>query len=143
MNAGDDAKGDVEARGGVARIPQAIGERPDAFPPMVGGDNAAAQDAASIPPDTSPADTSPKPALDASYGGLRTREEMATIILNGLRTLDGAPRRGFVVTVYGYNPWNAMLTIKPEAASIANPALWYARVREMAARLREEYQLAD
>ena len=34
--------------------------------------------------------------------------------MKSLRTIDGCPNRGFVVTVYGSNPWNAMLTIRPE-----------------------------
>jgi len=47
------------------------------------------------------------------------------------------------VTVYGSNPWNAMLTIKPEAGPIADPDLWRGRVRDMAARLRQDFDLAE
>jgi hypothetical protein len=74
---------------------------------------------------------------------LRTANELATVILNTLSTLDGCPKRGFVVTVYGFHPWNAMLTITPEAGTVADPALWHERVRELAQRLRQEYDVSD
>jgi hypothetical protein len=78
-----------------------------------------------------------------SYDRRKTADELAGIILKALQTLDGAPARGFVVTVYGGNPWNAMLTIKPEAGPIADPGLWRTRVRDMAARLRQDFDLAE
>jgi hypothetical protein len=78
-----------------------------------------------------------------SYDRRKTADELAGIILKALQTLDGAPARGFVVTVYGGNPWNAMLTIKPEAGAIADPGLWRGRVRDMAARLRQDFDLAE
>ncbi|WP_375413027.1 hypothetical protein [uncultured Bradyrhizobium sp.] len=60
-----------------------------------------------------------------------------------LRAIDGCPERGFVVTVYGSNPWNAMLTIRPEAGRITDRALWRTRVQEIGARLRKQYDLID
>ena len=103
------------------------------------------------------AETSPQPEAEGpveetaatppdqpeSYDRRKTADELAGIILKALQTLDGAPARGFVVTVYGGNPWNAMLTIKPEAGPIADPGLWRARVRDMAARLRQDFDLAE
>lgn len=83
------------------------------------------------------------PGQPESYGRRKTADELAGIILKALQTLDGVPARGFVVTVYGGNPWNAMLTIKPEAGPISNPGLWRARVRDMAARLRQDFDLAE
>ncbi len=78
-----------------------------------------------------------------SYDRRKTADELAGIILKALQTLDGAPASGFAVTVYGSNPWNAMLTIKPEAGPIADPDLWRGRVRDMAARLRQDFDLAE
>lgn len=78
-----------------------------------------------------------------SYDRRKTANELAGIILKALQTLDGAPASGFVVTVYGGNPWNAMLTIKPEAGPVADPGLWRSRVRDMAARLRQDFDLAE
>jgi hypothetical protein len=94
-----------------------------------GGDGPAAE---AIPPDQRSADDRRK-----------TADELAGIILKALQTLEGAPAHGFVVTVYGGNPWNAMLTIKPEAGPIADPGLWRSRVRDMAARLRQDFDLAE
>lgn len=84
-----------------------------------------------------------QPDQPESYDRRKTADELAGIILKALQTLDGAPARGFVVTVYGGNPWNAMLTIKPEAGRIADPGLWRGRVRDMAARLRQDFDLAE
>lgn len=78
-----------------------------------------------------------------SYDRRKTADELAGIILKALQTLDGAPASGFAVTVYGSNPWNAMLTIKPEAGPVADPDLWRGRVRDMAARLRQDFDLAE
>jgi hypothetical protein len=71
----------------------------------------------------------------------RTANEMVDTILNALRTVDGFPERGFVITVYGMNPWNAMLTIKPEAGRIKHPQQWQERVQEIAVRLRNHFNL--
>lgn len=78
-----------------------------------------------------------------TYDRRKSADELAAIILKALQTLDGAPASGFVVTVYGSNPWNAMLTIKPEAGPIPDPGLWRARVREMAVRLRQDFDLTE
>jgi hypothetical protein len=74
---------------------------------------------------------------------LRTAAEMADIIMNALRAVDGVPERGFVVTVYGSRPWNAMLTIKPEAGRIKDVQLWRQRVQDIGARLRRDFDLID
>jgi hypothetical protein len=44
------------------------------------------------------------------------------------------------VTVYGTNPWNAILTIKPEAGWI-NAQLWQERVQHIGARLRQDFDV--
>ncbi|MBS0530971.1 MAG: hypothetical protein JSS22_16495 [Proteobacteria bacterium] len=83
-----------------------------------------------------------RPASEG-YDRRKTATELAAIILKALKTLDGAPAKGFAVTVYGRNPWNAMLTITPAAGPLANAAVWHARVREMAVRLRQDYDIAE
>jgi hypothetical protein len=83
------------------------------------------------------------PAISNELTRERSAEELAAIILNALRTLDGSPKEGFTVTVYGANPWNAMLTITPAAGAIKDAPLWRERVKEMAIRLREHYDLIE
>jgi hypothetical protein len=71
----------------------------------------------------------------------RTASEMADIILNALRADHVVPERGFVVTVYGSHPWNAMLTIKPEAGPIKDARLWRERVQDIGAQLRRDFDI--
>jgi hypothetical protein len=71
----------------------------------------------------------------------RTASELADIILNAIRTDVGFPERGFVVTVYGASPWNAMLTIKPEAGSVRDARRWRERVQDIGARLRRDFDI--
>ena len=92
--------------------------------------------------DDAPA-SQPMPAVGETQRPRRTANEMADIILNALRAVDGVPERGFVITVYGSRPWNAMLTIKPEAGRIKDPQLWRQRVQDIGARLRRDFDLID
>jgi hypothetical protein len=108
---------------------------------------------AKIEPETEPAvvlaepadDSKPEaaPVVSAELTRARSATELAAIILTALRTLDGSPKDGFAVTVYGANPWNAMLTITPAAGAIKDAPLWRERVKEMAIRLREHYDLVE
>ena len=83
------------------------------------------------------------PAIPSEFTRARSAEDLAAIILNALRTLDGSPKAGFLVTIYGANPWNAMLTITPAAGAIKDAPLWRERVKEMAIRLRQHYDLVE
>ena len=48
----------------------------------------------------------------------RTTEELEAMIHQDLSQLEGWPERGVKVTVYGFNPWNSMLTIGVEAGPV-------------------------
>jgi hypothetical protein len=82
-----------------------------------------------------------QPAISKDGRQSRTASEMADIILNALRADYPAPARGFVVTVYGSHPWNAMLTIKPEAGRIKDARLWRERVQDIGAQLRRDFDV--
>jgi hypothetical protein len=139
-------------KGLMALIHGVLGTRHSAPPPQF---ELPKDDLPPLPPATeqpeqteiSPADVvaaqTPDPQPLASYDRRKTADELAAIIMKALQTLDGTPAKGFAVTVYGRNPWNAMLTIKPEAGPVADAGLWRARVREMAVRLRQDYDVAD
>jgi hypothetical protein len=102
----------------------------------------------SLPPPF-PADNQPepdiRPAPTTGAGGKQVRnpDEIAGIIMKSLRTIDGCPNRGFFVTVYGSNPWNAMLTIRPEAGPRIDRELWCSRVHDIGVRLRNDFDVAD
>jgi hypothetical protein len=73
---------------------------------------------------------------------IRTPNEMAAFISTTLHAL-GCPEDGFVVTVYGSQPWNALLTITPAAGPVQDAALWRARVQDLAVRLRKEFDVSE
>ena len=83
------------------------------------------------------------PDKQVSDKKLRTSEELASLVLSTLREVGDCPPKGFVVTVYGSNPWNALLTIRPEAGTRIDRTLWVSRVQDIAARLRNEFDVAD
>jgi hypothetical protein len=74
---------------------------------------------------------------------LRSPSEMADIIFNELRAFDGAPKRGFAVTIYGAHPWNAMLTIGPEAGAVKDAESWRSRVQDLGVRLRRDFEVVE
>jgi hypothetical protein len=53
---------------------------------------------------------------------MKTAEELAVMIHEDLSNMDGCPRLGIIVTVYGFNPWNAMLTFGVAAGPVPNKA---------------------
>src|SRR5438128_836415 len=88
-------------------------------------------------------DAQPAPPTGAGGKQVRNAEEIAGIIMKSLRAIDGCPNRGFVVTVYGSNPWNAMLTIRPEAGPRIDRQLWCSRVRDIGVQFRNEFDVAE
>jgi hypothetical protein len=52
----------------------------------------------------------------------KTPEELAAMIRQDLSNVDGCPKRGVIVTVYGLNPWNSMLTFGVDAGPVPNKA---------------------
>jgi hypothetical protein len=52
----------------------------------------------------------------------KTPEELAAMIRQDLSNVEGCPKRGVTVTVYGLNPWNSMLTFDVDAGPVPNKA---------------------
>ena len=46
--------------------------------------------------------------------------ELAAMILHDLSRMEGCPKRGVRVTVYGSNPWNAWLSFGADAGPVHN-----------------------
>ena len=72
---------------------------------------------------------------------LATPDQLARLILDTLWAMDSCPDRGLVVTVYGSNPWNAMLMIRPEAGCAIDRTLWITRVQDIGVKLRNDFYL--
>jgi hypothetical protein len=60
--------------------------------------------------------------MEHSTKETKTAEELAGMIREDLGKMDGCPKRGVSVTVYGLNPWNAMLTFGAGAGPVPNKA---------------------
>lgn len=103
----------------------------------------AAQDRLDPVVDVTAAPAMLEPQLTVEGEHACSRAEMAGIILRTLRAIDGCPKQGFEVTVYGAHPWNAMLRIAPAAGPLHDAPAWRERVRDMVPRLREQYKLLD
>jgi hypothetical protein len=59
-------------------------------------------------------------ALTAPAKGMRTADELAAMILDDLSRIEGCPKRGINVTVYGSNPWNSLLSFGTAAGPVRN-----------------------
>lgn len=56
---------------------------------------------------------------DTATRQTKTADELQRMILTDLRQVEGCPRRGVIVTVYGL-PWKAMLSYSVEAGPVRN-----------------------
>ena len=62
----------------------------------------------------------PAPAIPAKQK--KTAEELAAMIHQDLSQIEGCPKQGVNVTVYGLNPWNSLLTFGVDAGPLSNKA---------------------
>jgi hypothetical protein len=143
----------VEFAQRIAAIPKGIAtesrsEEPPSDPSRAAPPAATEVGSQSLPPPLpagGPPDPDIRPAPPAGAGGrqLRNAEEIEGVIMKSLRAIEGCPARGFSVTVYGSNPWNAMLTIRPEAGPRIDRELWRSRVHDIGVQLRNDFDVAD
>ena len=143
----------VEFAQKIAAIPKGIADeaRPTEPPPVAShpappaAAEAGSQSSPPPLPDGRQPDPDIRPVPPANAGGKQARnaDELAGIIMKSLRAIDGCPNRGFAVTVYGSNPWNAMLTIRPEAGPRIDRELWRSRVHDIGVQLRNDFDVAD
>jgi hypothetical protein len=88
---------------------------------------------------TEPTAQHPAPAGPAKQ--MKTAEELATMIHHDLSQIDGCPQRGLKVTVYGFSPWNAMLTFGVDAGPVPNKADLLAFFDVISERLKRLYDV--
>jgi hypothetical protein len=72
---------------------------------------------------------------------IKTAEELAAMILEDLRKVEGCPERGVNVTVYGI-PWNAMLMFGAAAGPVRNKAELQGFFEIITKRLQRLYDVA-
>jgi hypothetical protein len=85
--------------------------------------------------------TAQHPASAAPAKQKKTAEELAAMILRDLSQIEGCPKRGIGVTVYGFNPWNAMLTFGVDAGSVPNKVDVQALFDVISERLKRLYDV--
>jgi len=62
------------------------------------------------------------PASASPVKQKKTSEELAAMIHQDLSQIEGCPKQGVKVTVYGFNPWNCLLTFGVDAGPVRNKA---------------------
>jgi hypothetical protein len=70
----------------------------------------------------------------------KTAEELTSMIVEDLRKVDGCPRRGVNVTIYGI-PWKAMLMFGASAGPVRNKAELHSFFDIIVARLQRLYDV--
>ena len=73
----------------------------------------------------------------------KTIEELAAMIHQDLSNIEGCPKRGVNVTVYGLNPWNCLLTFGVDAGPVRNRAELQGFCDIITERLRRLYDVRD
>jgi hypothetical protein len=71
----------------------------------------------------------------------KTAEELAAMIHEDLSKMDGCPKRGVTVTVYGI-PWRSMLTFGVAAGPVRNKAELQTFCEVITERLQRLYDVA-
>jgi len=67
--------------------------------------------------------------------------EAEAFILKGLQNTPGFPTRGATVAVYGFRPWNAMLTFDPGCTSHKNARMYRELLIEIVCELRTRFEI--
>lgn len=69
----------------------------------------------------------------------KTPEELAAMIHYDLSQIEGCPKRGVKVTVYGLNPWNSLLMFGVDAGPVPNKSDLVAFCDVITERLKRLY----
>jgi hypothetical protein len=92
----------------------------------------------------------PLPTAPANLGllhtphvkGTKSAEELAAMILADLREMQGCPKAGVNVTVYGSNPWNSWLSFGGAAGPVNNKAELQELCEIITERLKRLYDVS-
>ena len=72
---------------------------------------------------------------------LKTAAQARALIIEGLRQIPGFPSEGVTVTVYGFQPWSAMLTFAPNSTTLANATRYRKILAEIVYDLRKNFEV--
>jgi fumarylacetoacetate (FAA) hydrolase family protein len=73
----------------------------------------------------------------------KTVEELAAMIHQDLSQIEGCPKQGVKVTIYGLNPWNCLLTFGVDAGPVRNRAELQGFCDIITERLKRLYDVRD
>ncbi|WP_051382401.1 hypothetical protein [Bradyrhizobium sp. Tv2a-2] len=68
-----------------------------------------------------------------------TPEHLQDVILAGLQKIAGFPQNGVSITVYGFRPWNAMITFAPGSVSSKTAAAYREMLPQLIEELRKQF----
>ncbi len=91
--------------------------------------------------DRSLVEFAPRRVSAQAADGARNADKLAGLIMR--RPIDGCPRSGFAITFCGTNPWNAMLTIRPQAGPHVDRELWRSQEQDIGVQLRNDFDVAN
>jgi hypothetical protein len=80
------------------------------------------------------AEPASKPDTTSTQSRIHTAHDVQKMISDALTTIPDAPKHGMMITVYGYRPWNAMVTFSPGSANLSTATM----IRSALTRLVEE-----
>jgi hypothetical protein len=66
-------------------------------------------------------------------------DHLQNLILAAFQKIEGFPKDGVSITVYGLRPWNVMITFAPGSASFQNATMYREMLPQIVAKLREEF----
>src|ERR1700733_4731344 len=72
---------------------------------------------------------------------LKTAAQARALIIEGLRQIPGFPSEGVTVTVYGFQPWGAMLAFAPNSTTVANATRYRIILVDIVYDLRKNFEI--
>ena len=132
------------------RLAQATGPRPPE-PDTIVAETAGQASDTREPPQQNTIQPPPLPAPPVRAGLSATApvkekkaaDELAAMILRDLSEIEGCPKRGVKVAVYGCNPWNSWLSFGGEAGPVPNKAELQGFCEIITERLKRLYDVVS
>jgi len=79
------------------------------------------------------------PAREPAAKRTVTSEHLQDFILAALQKIAGFPQNGVSITVYGFKPWNAMITFAPGSVSSKTATMYKEMLPQLIVELRQQF----